>query len=83
MRDLDDIFLELGTADRDLFKAMTSVGDGLENESRVVVNMLLAGERAAATKRIAKAEVLLTPLVSDLNKGVAELNRLSGDLGIG
>jgi hypothetical protein len=80
--ELDSIFFELGTADEDLFAAMIAVGDGLETESGVVVNMLLAGEEKAAWKRIGDAERVLRPLVRDINRGMADLNRLAGTLGL-
>lgn len=80
--ELDDIFHDLSTADDDLFDAMVAVGEGLENESGVLMNMLLAGQKQAARARLQEGEQSLRPLVSDLNKGKRELNRLAGELGV-
>jgi hypothetical protein len=79
---LDDLFLELSHADDDLFAAMVAVGGALANESSALVNLLLAGQKAAASARLGSAERQLAPLVRDLNKGRASLNRLAGELGI-
>ncbi len=80
--ELDRIFIDLSQADQDLFKAMVAVGKGLENESGVLVNMLLAGQKQAARARLQEAERSLGPLVRDLNEGKRELNRLAGELGV-
>ena len=80
--ELDRIFVELSNADRDLFTAMGTVGEGLETESAVLVNMLLAGQKQAASARLQKAERNLRPLVRDLNEGKRQLNRLAGELGV-
>ncbi len=80
--ELDAIFLDLSNADGDLFKAMIAVGEALEKESAVLVNMLLAGQTQAAGARLRKADQSLRPLVSDVNEGKRELNRLAGELGV-
>jgi TIR domain len=80
--ELDRIFLALSRSDGDLFKAMGAVGDGLEKESGVLVNMLLAGQTQAAGARLQKADRSLRPLVRQLNDGKRELNRLAGELGV-
>jgi hypothetical protein len=80
--ELDRIFVDLSRADGDVFKAMGAVGDALEKESGVLVNMLLAGQTQAARARLRKAERSLRPLVRQLNDGKRELNRLAGELGV-
>jgi hypothetical protein len=82
VEELDRIFLRLSRADGDLFSAMGAVGDGLEKESGIVANMLLAGQNGAARKRLEQAEETLRPLVRQLNDGKRELNRLAGELGL-
>lgn len=79
---LDRIFIDLSNADHDLFKAMGAIGKGLDNESALLVNMLLAGQNQAARARLEKAERSLRPLIGDLNEGKRQLNRLAGELGV-
>jgi hypothetical protein len=80
--ELDKLFVEISSADGDLFSAMVAVGQGLADEASALVNLLLAGQKRAARERLRTAEKRLTPLVRSVNQGRAELNRLSGELGL-
>jgi hypothetical protein len=82
LTELDELFSHLSTADDDLFAAMGEVGNGLTNEASAVVNLLLSGQKTAAMKRTRAAARRLAPLVRDLNRGQADLNRLAGELGL-
>ena len=77
----DDSFAKLGTADGDLFRPLEQIGDLLTNESRVVANLLLAGQERAARQRILDARAKLQPLEQDLSKAVQELLRIESSLG--
>jgi hypothetical protein len=81
LRELDGVFEKLGTADGDLFAQMTQIGETLTNESRVIVNLLLAGQEAAARQRIIEGRRKLEPLEKSLDRAQTELKKLESSLG--
>ena len=81
LKQADDVFGRLGTADGDLFAGLVHVGDVLTNESRVIVNLLIAGQEKAARTRIVKGRQRLQPLEKELEKGISALERLERKLG--
>ncbi len=78
---VDDVFARLGTADGDLFRPLVEIGDILTNESRVIVNLLLAGQEDAARQRIRAGRMKLAPLENQLSLAMQELQQLEGSLG--
>jgi hypothetical protein len=79
--ELDRVFERLGTADGDLFSQMTEIGQTLTNESRVIVNLLLAGQEDLARKRIIAGRKALEPLEDTLKQAEMRLKQLATSLG--
>jgi hypothetical protein len=81
LREVDDTFTRLGTADGDAFARMTRIGEYLSDESRAVVNALFANQPEAARERVASTRVLLEPLERELSDGMREMQQLEASLG--
>jgi TIR domain len=81
--DIDELILSLSSADSDLFKAMAAIGRTLETQAAVVTNLLLAGQDEEARSRLVHAERILLPLRQDVNRGMADVERVSAELGVG
>lgn len=81
-RELDSLILEISGSDTDLFDAMAQIGKALQNEAAAVTNLLLTGQDAEATARLRRAESVLLPLRQRINESMAEVDRLSAELGI-
>lgn len=80
--ELDELILELRSKEDDLFHAMASIGVALQNQAAVLINLLLAGQEREADARLRKDEAVLLPLRQQFNKGMAEVKRLSTELGV-
>ena len=81
-RELDLLVLQISTSDVDLFDAMAQIGKALQNEAAAVTNLLLAGQDAEANARLRRAEGVLLPLRQRINESMADVDRLSAELGI-
>jgi len=81
LREVDDTFAALGTADSDAFQQMAQIGDYLRGESRAVVNSLFARPEEAARARVANAQKLLEPLERELSEAMKEMQQLEASLG--
>lgn len=77
----DDVFGELATADGDVFRELGLIGEMLTNESRVVVNLLVAGQPEAARQRVLEGRRRLMPLEEDLRKSASMLQEIETTLG--
>jgi TIR domain len=80
--ELDDLILMLSNADGDLFDAMASIGVALQNQAAVLINLLLADQEREAKARLRNDEEILLPLRQKVNEGMAEVERLSTELGV-
>jgi hypothetical protein len=78
---LDDVFERLGTADGDLFRQMSEIGQVLTNESRVIVNLLLSGQENRARQRIREGREKLKPLEEAVGEAQGQLKELQTRLG--
>jgi hypothetical protein len=67
LRTADDAFAQLSTADGDLFQQMEDLGRALSNESKLIANLLLAGQLDAARQRIAEGWGRLDPIEQQLH----------------
>jgi hypothetical protein len=72
----------LSGADGDLFKAMASIGTALQNQSAILIDLLLAGQEREAEARLRDDEAVLLPMRQAVNDGMAEVERLSTELGV-
>lgn len=81
LRDLDNTFATLGTADGGAFKQMTQIGDYLRDESRAVVNSMFARQEEVARERVATTWRLLEPLEKELSDAMKQMQRLEASLG--
>jgi hypothetical protein len=81
LSEVDKIFELLGTADGDAFANMTQIGSYLRDESRAIVNSLLARQDAVARERIASTRTLLEPLERELSDALKEMQQLEASLG--
>jgi hypothetical protein len=79
--DADNAFKRLMSADGDLFRWLGRIGDVLTNESRVVVNLLVANQGDAARKRVSDGRERLKPLEDDLQLSIETLQRVEQALG--
>ena len=61
---------------RDLFADLVRIGNALTNESRIILNLLLADQEKAARNRIIAGRKRLQPLERELEKGIDALERL-------
>lgn len=82
LRKLDATFERLGTADGDLFKQLARIGTCLEDESRVIVNLVLSGREEDARKHVADARALLQPFERKLSAARARMSELRASLGV-
>jgi hypothetical protein len=80
--ELDDLVLMLSNADGDLFNAMASIGVALQNQAAVLINLLLADQEREAEARLRKDEEALLPLRQKVNEGMADVERISTELGV-
>jgi hypothetical protein len=80
-RQADDAFRRLSEADSDLFQWLGRIGEALTNESRVVVNLLTAGQAEAARRRVLHARKILAPLEADLERSTGVLQEIEQRLG--
>jgi hypothetical protein len=64
-----------------LFRSLVDIGSILTNESRVIVNLLLAGQEGAARQRILDGRAKLEPLEKQLSDAVRELQEVESALG--
>ena len=81
LKKLDQVFEKLGTADNDLFEAMTEIGEILTNESKLIVNLLITDQDDLAKRRIITGRETLNSLEISLNRAIKELNNLTLSLG--
>lgn len=81
LKDLDEVFERLGTADGDLFSELADIGRILTNESRVIVNLLLAGQEKAARQRIKEGREKLQPVQKAVSEAQRELGEIQTSLG--
>ncbi|RIK58714.1 MAG: hypothetical protein DCC57_00240 [Chloroflexi bacterium] len=81
LANVDEVFSRLGTADGDLFAQLVQIGDLLTSESRAITNLLLAGQEAAARKRILAGRKKLEPLEQQLSTAMNELQQVAESLG--
>ena len=81
-QELDNLILMLSKADLDLFDAMASIGIALQNQSAILINLLLAGQEREAEARLRNDEAILLPLGQEVRGGMAEVERLSTELGV-
>jgi hypothetical protein len=81
LREVDQTFTRLGTADGDAFAQMTQIGDSLREESRAIVNSLFAHQDQVARQRVAATRKLLEPLEQELLDAMKEMRRLEASLG--
>lgn len=81
LRDVDNTFAELGTADGDAFEQMTQIGDYLHDESRAIVNSLFARQEDVARERVVTTRKLLEPLERELSDAMKEMQQLEASLG--
>jgi len=77
----DRVFGRLSEADGDLFLWLGQIGDALTNESRVVVNLLTAGQPESARQRVVEARSRLAPLEADLQQSIEVLQGIEQSLG--
>ena len=80
--ELDNLILALSNADGDLFDAMASIGVALQNQAAVLINLLLADQEREVEARLRNDEEILLPLRQKINEGMAEVERLSTELGV-
>jgi len=76
----DKIFEVLGTADGDAFANMTQIGSYVRDESRSIINSLLAREDTVARERIASTRTFLEPLQRELSDALKEMQQLEASL---
>ena len=81
LKDLDEVFGRLGTADGDLFSELADIGHILTNESRVIVNLLLAGQEKTARQRITEGRLKLQPVQDVLSEAQRKLGEIQTSLG--
>jgi|GEM_PF-2247190 len=81
LNEVDEIFSRLSTADGDLFEQLVRIGQVLTDESRVIVNLLMAGQEDVAKKRIIAGREKLEPLEAQLATAMSDLQRLQRSLG--
>lgn len=81
LADLDETFDLLANADSDVFSAMDALGDGLTNESQVIVRHLRTGRIEQARQHIAEAEERLRPLEEALDRALAAFQDVEAALG--
>lgn len=81
LKDLDNIFSSLGTADGDMFREMTQIGQTLTNESRVILNLLLSGQEKLAKARLIEGRNVLGPLEDRLSLAYTELQEIQQKIG--
>jgi hypothetical protein len=77
----DNLFGRLAEADNDVFRNLAEIGDALTNESRVVVNLLAAGQPDAAKRRVFEGRKRLAPLQTELEKTTEVLQEIESSLG--
>lgn len=81
LRAADGAFAQLSTADGDLFQQMEELGQALTNESKLIANLLLAGQLDAARQRIAEAWSRLDPIEQQLQGARNALQNIQIRLG--
>jgi TIR domain len=81
LREADALFASFSGADRDAFVRMVSIADMLKNQSRAIVNLLLADQPILARERIKEARQELAPLEAELSKAMRELQETQAVLG--
>jgi hypothetical protein len=80
-RKADTAFERLSEADGDLFQWLGQIGESLTSESKVIVNLLAAGQGEAARDRVLHARGLLAPLEADLGRSTEALQDIERRLG--
>jgi hypothetical protein len=58
----DSLFVSFSHVDADAFREMVSIADLLKNQSRAILNLILAGHEKLAREHIKKAREALSPL---------------------
>ncbi|MFT4015423.1 MAG: toll/interleukin-1 receptor domain-containing protein [Agriterribacter sp.] len=81
LKELDEVFEKLGTADGDLFYNMTSIGYTLTSESRIILNLLLGNQQNVAKERLIEDRNILQPLEDNMRHAFTELQDLSQSIG--
>jgi hypothetical protein len=80
--ELDMLIRQISVSDIDLFNAMAQIGKALQDEASAVANLLLTGQYKEANARLVRAENALLPLRQRVNASMAEVDRLTAELGI-
>ena len=81
LQNADEVFEKLQNADGELFEPLELIGEVLRNESRVIVNLLSAGQQEAARQRILNGRTKLAPFEDQLNTSIDELQKIESSLG--
>jgi TIR domain len=81
LKELDEVFGRLGTADGDLFAELANVGRILTNESRIIVNLLLADQENAARQRIKEGRQKIEPVQEAVGAAQRKLGEIQTSLG--
>lgn len=81
LRELDEAFARLATADGDLFEQLTEIGYVLTNESRVIANLLIEEQDVVARRRISEGRLALAPLEEQLMSALQDLRRVQTSVG--
>jgi hypothetical protein len=81
LKQADEVFGRLSTADGDFFADLARIGEVLTNESRAIVNLLLMDQEKAVQNRIIAGRKRLQPLEKELEKGISALELLERRLG--
>lgn len=81
LQEADRAFGRLAGADFGLFDDLARIGNILTNESRAIVNLLIADQEEASRRRIASGRKRLLPVERELEKGIRQLQTLEQRLG--
>lgn len=81
MREIDQVFGRLGSADDDLFETMEALGSALTNEARSIRNLLLTEQSQAARERIGLALSRLQPLEEKVMVARRSIQDIQASLG--
>ena len=76
----DWLFASFSDADRDAFDRMLSIADLLKNQSRTIVNLILADQEKLAREHAREAREALSPLEEELSNAMCELQERFGRL---
>ena len=77
----DLLFASFSDADRDAFDRMVSIADLLKNQSRAIVNLILADQEKLTREHVREAREALSPLEEELSNAMRELQEIRATLG--